>query len=188
VVLAGDSRGTYGDPRGATAQNDSMIKLHQLSKYAGLLMAGDAGLGNQLLATFPRDRAAHTATSVVMEAFRQHVRAQHQSWFQGLQMQPVQGVPLPLRPQVSFIIAGYDCDAEGKPNQPVLYSLPSGYDFAPVRLDHGFVLDGVGQYALYLFNRLYRDGYSIHGARMAQIVEGDLTEPGFLHRWVELAT
>lgn len=45
LVLAGDSRGTYGDPRGVTAQNDSMIKLYQLTRYAGVLTAGNAGLG-----------------------------------------------------------------------------------------------------------------------------------------------
>ena len=160
LVLAADSRGTYGDPRAGTAQNDSMVKVHQLSKHAGLLITGDSGLGNQILAGFPQDRAAAVSTPVLVEAFRQYVRAQHTAWFQTFAVQPMQGMPVPLRPQVSFVIAGYEYDSEGKSAAPVLYSLPTTYDFAPVRMDHGFALDGIAQYALYLFNRLYRDGYS----------------------------
>jgi 20S proteasome alpha/beta subunit len=160
IVMAADSRGTYGDPRAVTAQNDSMIKLHQLSRHAGLLMAGDAGLGNQLLASWPGDRAASIPTPTLMESFRQHIRNQYGAWFQGFAIQQVHGSTLPVRPNLSFVIAGYDCDATGKASTPTLYNLSSLYDFAPVRLDHGFALDGIAQYALYLFNRLYRDGYS----------------------------
>ena len=39
IVLATDSRGTFGDPRGVTAQNDTIIKLHTLGKV-GILIAG----------------------------------------------------------------------------------------------------------------------------------------------------
>lgn len=160
IVLAADSRGTYGDPRAVTAQNDSMIKLHQLSRHAGLLMAGDAGLGNQLLASWPGDRSASIPTPTLTETFRQHVRSQYNAWFQGFAIQQVAGSTLPVRPQLSFVIAGYDSDTAGMSTIPTLYNLNSFYDFAPVRLDHGFALDGIAQYALYLFNRLYRDGYS----------------------------
>lgn len=49
LVLAADSRGTIGDPRGLTAINDSMIKLFQLSKFVGILIYGQAELGAQLI-------------------------------------------------------------------------------------------------------------------------------------------
>ncbi len=174
IVLAADSRGTYGDPRAITAQNDSMIKLHRLARHAGVLMAGDAGLGNQILATFPQDRAASVSISMLMEIFRHHIRTVYSSWFQGFAIQPVQGATQPTRPQVNFIVAGYDYDADGNANTPALYNLPCHYDFAPVRLDHGFVLDGVAQYGLYLFNRLYRDGYSME--QLKSLVAYAITE------------
>lgn len=36
MVLASDSRGTFGDPRRVTAQNDNMKKLYAVSKYVGV--------------------------------------------------------------------------------------------------------------------------------------------------------
>ncbi len=159
IVLAADSRGTYGDPRGVTAQKNSMMKLHKLARHVGVLLSGDAGLGNQLLASWNGDRNASESAPELMERFRAHVRVTFGSWFPGFATQAVQGSPIPVRPDLRLLIAGFEYDGDGNPSEAVLYNLLSFYDFAPVRLDHGFALDGVGQYALYLFNRLYREGY-----------------------------
>lgn len=40
LVLAADSRGTFGDPRGVTAQNDTQQKAHVLSRHFAVLTAG----------------------------------------------------------------------------------------------------------------------------------------------------
>lgn len=48
--VASDSRGTFGDPRGVTAQNDSQKKLYVASKYSAILAAGAGELGAQLMA------------------------------------------------------------------------------------------------------------------------------------------
>ena len=45
LVLAADSRGTFGDPRGVTAQNDSQQKAHILSKHVAALQAGASEVG-----------------------------------------------------------------------------------------------------------------------------------------------
>ena len=45
LVLAADSRGTFGDPRGITAQNDNQKKAHILSPHVAVLAAGSAELG-----------------------------------------------------------------------------------------------------------------------------------------------
>ena len=42
IVLAADSRGTFGDPREVTAQNDSQQKAHVLSQHVAVLQAGAA--------------------------------------------------------------------------------------------------------------------------------------------------
>jgi len=49
LVLAADSRGTIGDPRGLTAIRDTHIKIFQLSKYVGIISYGSAELAAQLI-------------------------------------------------------------------------------------------------------------------------------------------
>jgi 20S proteasome alpha/beta subunit len=43
----------------------------------------------------------------------------------------------------------------GKPIQPMLYTLISQLDFVPSLSNYGFAIIGVPQYAIYLLNRLY---------------------------------
>jgi len=45
LVLTADGRGTFGDARGITAQNDSMKKAHVLSQHVGALQAGAGEVG-----------------------------------------------------------------------------------------------------------------------------------------------
>src|ERR1700688_1617455 len=47
IVLAGDSRGTIGDPRGLTAINDTQQKVHQLGNH-GIAFAGSSEMAAAL--------------------------------------------------------------------------------------------------------------------------------------------
>jgi 20S proteasome alpha/beta subunit len=47
IILAADSRGTIGDPRGLTTINDAQQKLFQLGS-CGLTFAGSAEMGTTL--------------------------------------------------------------------------------------------------------------------------------------------
>lgn len=49
LVLAADSRGTFGDPRQVTAQNDSQQKAHVLASHVAVLQAGAGELGTNVL-------------------------------------------------------------------------------------------------------------------------------------------
>jgi 20S proteasome alpha/beta subunit len=49
LVLAADSRGTFGDPRGVTAQNDSQQKAHVLAPHVAALQAGAGELGTNVV-------------------------------------------------------------------------------------------------------------------------------------------
>ena len=49
LVLAADSRGTFGDPRGITAQNDAQQKAHILAPHAAVLIAGAGEVGSLLI-------------------------------------------------------------------------------------------------------------------------------------------
>jgi len=157
MVLASDSRGTFGDPRAVTAQNDTMIKVYALSKYAGALLSGGGELGamiiNEARARIQEEKR-EGATSI-MEVMREILIRRFNEWFPGFLIQPVQGSLAPVRPALTFIIGGYDVDKDGKPTTQRIYTLNCYYNFAPFLHDYGFALDGVAQYALYLLNRMY---------------------------------
>jgi 20S proteasome alpha/beta subunit len=59
------------------------------------------------------------------------------------------------RPDLTFIVGGYDKDENGNFTHPVIYQLNSALNFAPMIHDYGFAVAGVPTYALYLLNRLY---------------------------------
>ena len=52
LVLATDSRGTFGDPRGVTAQNDQIKKLYLANERVGILVAGAGDLGSTVVSGF----------------------------------------------------------------------------------------------------------------------------------------
>jgi len=157
MVLASDSRGTFGDPRGVTAQNDNQKKSYGLSKYVGVLMAGSGELGAMIMneiATDVKNRNLEGVTPI-MNAAREILKRRYGEWFARFSLQAIPNVPTPVRPTLVVIIGGYDLDNTGKPVIQKIYSLNCHLDFAPMLHDYGFALEGVAQYALYLLNRLY---------------------------------
>jgi 20S proteasome alpha/beta subunit len=155
-VLAADSRGTFGDPRGVTAQNDNQQKAHILSPHVAALAAGSGELGSLVIDLVKKklaDNKTDGATGV-LETLRETARESYQQWFRSIP--PVQPPALVLtgqasaRPDLAFIVAGYELDGT-----PRLFTLISQLDFPPMLHDYGFALLGVAQYALYLLNRLY---------------------------------
>lgn len=160
IALAADSRGTFGDPRGVTAQNDSQQKAHILAPHAAALAAGAGELGS-LIVTHTLDQIKQQnidGVTGVTNVLRSVVRARYQEWFPSLpavagpkqQMGQEAG-----RPDVVFLVGGYDQGASGQFDVPNIYQLPSGLDFPPMLHAYGFAVAGVAQYALYLLNRLY---------------------------------
>jgi hypothetical protein len=117
MVLASDSRGTFGDPRATTAQNDTMKKVYSVSKYVGVLLAGSGELGSTIrneIGEKMRETDIKGATQVMQE-IRNLLLARFDEWFKGWLVQPVQGSPVPIRPTLVLFVAGYDLDTEGKP-------------------------------------------------------------------------
>ncbi|HVB13770.1 MAG TPA: hypothetical protein VNH38_03310 [Candidatus Dormibacteraeota bacterium] len=154
LVLAADSRGTFGDPRGVTAQNDSQKKAHILSPHVALLMSGAAELGSNILLRRPQDDFPDGVTAA-MEKIREVARQSYGTWLPHLLPQVPQGIPALPRPDLGFIIAGYDPAQGSEPAVARLYTMVSGLDFAPMLHEYGFALQGIAQYALYILNRLY---------------------------------
>lgn len=157
LALASDSRGTFGDPRGVTAQNDTMQKLYKLSDYAGILICGAGELSVSLIDAIKKQIQDKKLVGVtpIAEEFRKIAKDKYSEWFGNFTIQPVQGSDKPQRPDVAVIIAGYDVDQFTKPTDKKIFILASAWDFAPQRSNYGFAVNGIPQYALYLFNRFY---------------------------------
>jgi len=157
IVVASDSRGTFGDPRGVTAQNDTIKKVH-LVKNVAVLMAGSEQ-ANIIIEEAAREVEQVNSSGVtdIMTKIREVGRRKFSEWYQGFPFFPLpQQNPGFVRPSIQLVIAGYDVDRSGTQGAvPRMYSMTSNYDFAPNLHDFGFAIGGVGQYALYLLNRLY---------------------------------
>lgn len=161
LALAADSRGTFGDPRGVTAQNDSQEKAHILAPHVAVLLAGSGEVGTLIVrkaAELIKQEQVDGATDV-MERLRQTARDSYQSWFPSLPPIPAPQSVLSGqaagRPDLAFVVAGYELGQQGEATEAKLYQLVSGTDFSPMLHDYGFAVCGVAQYALYLLNRLY---------------------------------
>ena len=157
IVVAADSRGTFGDPRGVTAQNDTMQKAYVLTPHVAVLMAGTAEVGAMIITeTKKRLQASPVddAVTPVMNVLRATSIDCYNNWFPTVPaVQPAQAVQAgqaAARPDLVFVVAGYD-----ESNTAQLFTLASGFGFPPMQTTHGFCLQGVAQYALYLLNGLY---------------------------------
>jgi 20S proteasome alpha/beta subunit len=160
IALASDSRGTFGDLRGVTAQNDTMIKAHIIASQAAVLHAGAGEVGSLLLQEFAQANppASLPGATDAMNKLREFARGKYQEWFPSLQAIPppalVQAGQVAGRPDLVYIVAGHDAGGDGELS-PQIYQLASTNDFAPALHNYGFAVAGIAQYALYLLNRLY---------------------------------
>lgn len=154
IVIGSDSRGTFGDVRGVTAQNDTIKKTYLVGEV-GILTAG-AQNGNLIVEELAKAVAAEKIQGVTktMERLRQISIMRFDEWFPGFPYFAPQGQNAAFqKPTVQLTVAGYDSE-EGKP-VPRLYSMVSNFAFSPNLHDFGSALGGVAQYALYLLNRLH---------------------------------
>jgi 20S proteasome alpha/beta subunit len=161
IVLAADSRATFGDPRGMTAVNDTVQKVFVLNNRTVISMVGAAETGAALI---PRITAALAAqpganVDVAAETIRNIENSTFGQWFgpPHFMMGPTGPVAAP-RPDVWYGLAGYDAG-----NQPKLISMGSSppFNFAPNLSTTGFSCLGIVPLAVYLLNRLYRRGLDL---------------------------
>jgi 20S proteasome alpha/beta subunit len=161
LVLAADSRGTFGDPRGITAQNDSQQKANVLAPHVAVLQAGAGEIGTLIVreVTSLIEGQNMDGVTAAMNVLRDRARQSYQEWFPSLDAIPAPQLvatgQAASRPDLAFVIGGYEPIVEGVDPTPAIYHLLSGLDYAPMLADYGFAVQGVAQYALYLLNRLY---------------------------------
>jgi 20S proteasome alpha/beta subunit len=152
LVLASDSRGTFGDPRGVTAQNDLIQKLYLANERVGILVAGAGDLGSTVVSGFlALPDTPSLGITELTTALHRYAREQFGLWFERFAINPAGGDSRPARPDLNFIVAGFESNLR----EAKIYRLSSSLDFAPMLHNYGFGIDGVAQYGLYLLNRLY---------------------------------
>jgi 20S proteasome alpha/beta subunit len=165
VVLAADSRATFGDPRGLTAVNDTVQKIYRLNPRTAIALVGQAETGASLIQHITTSLAANPGANVdmVAESIRTLGNQFFGQWFGPPQfmMGPMGPTPVP-RPDVWFVLIGYNAAS-----QPKILTLGSTlpFNFAPNLSTTGFAASGVVPLAVYLLNRLYRRGLSIDIAK-----------------------
>jgi len=165
IVLAADSRATFGDPRGMTAVNDTVQKIYLPSPRTAVAMVGQAETGAALLQHITLGLAAQPGANidVTAESFRTIGNQIFSQWFGApvFLVGPAGPVAAP-RPDVWFILAGYDAD-----NKPKIVTLTSSppFNFSPNLSTTGFAAAGIVPLAVYLLNRLYRRALDIEIAK-----------------------
>ncbi|HZE72156.1 MAG TPA: hypothetical protein VE135_21825 [Pyrinomonadaceae bacterium] len=154
MVLAADSRGTIGDPRGLTAINDSYTKLFKLSDHCGIAVAGASELAAKLVDELrvTLNQGKQTWADAILQETRKLMRARYDDWFSKFKLED--------RPNVNVIITGYHKDKQNTVI-PRTYLLASPLDFAPQLSPKGNMLAGVPQYAVYLMHRLYNPAMGV---------------------------
>jgi 20S proteasome alpha/beta subunit len=157
-VLAADSRGTIGDPRGLTAINDSHTKLFQLTKTCGVGISGASELALKLVDELKTDFAQNPQEEIdkIVTKSRETIRKRYDDWFAKFAVAD--------RPGLNLIFCGFHKTTPNKGNDPPAprtYLLSSQLDFAPQLAANGNMMSGVPQYATYLQHRLYNPGMSV---------------------------
>lgn len=155
IVLAADSRGTIGDPRGLTAINDNQMKLYQAGK-CGVGLTGSSEMGASLLDELRKnglDQLTNIDDAVTLLSSRP--AALFNQWFHGIQ--PEQ------RPLTLLTVAGYRIE-NGTP-RPMIFMMNSALNFAPQLFDNTPCMSGVPQYAVYLVHRYYDASITLEKAK-----------------------
>jgi 20S proteasome alpha/beta subunit len=165
IVLAADSRATYGDPRGLTAVNDTVQKIYKLSPRSAIALVGAAETGASLIQHITSGLAPQPGSNVdqVAETIRTLGNQYFAQWFGPPQylMGPAGPQPTP-RPDIWFLLVGHSANG-----QPKIISLGSAspFNFAPNLSTTGFATAGVVPLAIYRLNRLYRRNLAIDIAK-----------------------
>ena len=182
LVLAADSRDTFGDPRGVTAQNDSQQKAHVLAPHVAALQAGAGEVGALIVQNARQgiESQGLDGATAVMEHLRASARSAYNEWFPSVPaIQPPalqMAGQVAARPDLAFLVGGYEDGPSGP--QARIYQIGSATDFSPMLHDYGWAVSGVAQYALYLLNlalpfasRLLRGvPFSVPGARAGALI------------------
>lgn len=155
IIMAADSRGTIGDPRGLTAINDTYIKIFPLGRF-GIGLVGVSEMGNTLLDELNRKNigSINDLGDAIPKIAKESAECFNR-WFGN--------IPHDRRPIVLVTVAGHRINADKQ--EPMIYMLGSQTNFAPQLFGHMPCMSGVPQYAVYLAHRYYDPSISVKQAK-----------------------
>ncbi|MGC1929905.1 MAG: hypothetical protein WA667_13090 [Candidatus Nitrosopolaris sp.] len=105
IVVATDSRGTFGDPRGITAQNDNIKKVYLVGNVA--ICSAGSSHANMIVDEVRAE--ANTGVTNIMLKVREIANKRFNEWFSAFPFMPLPGQnPAFVRPLLELSIAGYD--------------------------------------------------------------------------------
>ncbi len=165
MVFATDSRGTIGDPRGLTAQNDTIKKQYKITDKTVLQMSGANETGTiviEEIENWCKSQQVQPTVTTIMSQLRSILKIRYNDWFSSIppfQMTPNQ----PQRPTLVVTLGGYE-EINGVPTERI-YAMPSPMDFAPQLFKTGVAISGIPQYAIYLTLRLYSKDMPLEAAK-----------------------
>ncbi len=165
IIIAADSRGTIGDPRGLTAVNDTQQKVFKFGN-CGIAIAGASEMALAILDEFEKRGINNPRTVDEAVASFAQAAVMCDEWYR--QIPPAQ------RPGAMFILGGYRVAQNGSTPLPLVYILNSNLSFAPQLANNYPMMAGVPQYAVYLSHRYYDP--SISGDNAAALAEYLISE------------
>jgi hypothetical protein len=146
IIVAADSRGTIGDPRGLTAVNDTQQKIFQFGT-CGLAISGAAELTQAIMDELGKRGLNNPLNIDQAVANLMDAAGIYDGWFHGINFDQ--------RPGILFLLGGYRISADGSPPIPMIYLMTSNTRFAPQLAGAYPMMVGVPQYAVYLSHRYY---------------------------------
>jgi hypothetical protein len=146
IIVAADSRGTIGDPRGLTAVNDTQQKIFQFGR-CGLAISGAAEFAQSMMDEFGKRGISNPQNIDDAVGALTHAAGIYDGWFQGINFEQ--------RPPILFVLAGYRSPADVTAPIPLVYLMTSNTRFAPQLAGSYPMMAGVPQYAVYLSHRYY---------------------------------
>jgi 20S proteasome alpha/beta subunit len=156
IVLASDSRATFGDLRGLTTVNDTAVKIFKPNARTAVALSGQGETGNSLIQHISSHLAAKPTDSVdgVADAMRVVGNQMFTQWYGApVWLVGPNGPMATPRPDVWYLLAGYTEKQEAR-IMSIASALP--FNFAPNVCMTGFGVVGVVPLAIYLLNRLYQ--------------------------------
>lgn len=156
IIMAADSRGTVGDPRGLTAINDTYTKIFPLGHF-GIGLVGVSEMGNALLDELNKKGVGSiTDLDKAIPKIAEESAGCFNKWFGNIAPDK--------RPVVIATVAGHRKRPNGS-HEPMIYMFVSQTNFAPQLFGHMPCLAGVPQYAVYLAHRYYDPSISMKQAK-----------------------
>jgi 20S proteasome alpha/beta subunit len=167
IVLASDSRATFGDLRGLTTVNDTVVKIFKPAPKVAVALSGHGEIGNSLMqritAVASEPANANADVDQIAETIRTVGNHYFTQWFGNPTWLLGANGPVPTpRPDICYLLAGYT-----QAGQPKIIALPSSppLNFAPSVVTTGFGTIGIVPLAIFLLNRLYRRGIDVEIAK-----------------------